>query len=162
MRGPDGAFAAVLQDTSVNGVRLVVLRYDAAERHGRQEEERPADERSGFEQREPPSIALAPLDDSIGDGEFRVALEVYFTAADAQLGRLNWVAYVDVETDGVLRLEALVANVTAGVFTRGPITRAAGLAPNSTRAQRSAPPRDTVTRPPGLADRGHAGAGLAR
>ncbi len=125
-------------DPQIHAARLVVFRYDASRRVVLPDPEDAPDER-----RRGPSIPLAPVPESVRDGSFRVAIEVHAAMSLSPWGRLNWRAYVDVETNAVLQLRPLVDHVTASVFLRDPTTKGSSHAPNATSAQLNAL-RDSV------------------
>lgn len=129
----------------INSVRMVVFHFDAARRHGEPQETPPADQPIGLQEPQLPSMPLPELPPSIKDGAFYVALEVFFVAS-GPWGRLNWVAYIDVDTDAILQLKPLVDHVGGAVFLRDPITKGSGLAASATNAQLN-PLRDAVTLP---------------
>ena len=131
----------------INATRLVIFHFDASRRSG--DPHVPSREPQGFQETPLPSLPLPPLPDSIKDGAFYVAVEIYFSMTSPSWGQLNWVMYLDVETTAVLQLKPLVDHVSAAVFLRDPITKGSGLAPNASNVQLN-PLRDSVSLP-GLA-----------
>ena len=156
---PEDGLDETQRETRINTARLVVFQYRREDAPGRsarprrrssaarcpraQRQRKRRRSRSTSRKAPLPSMPLPPLPDSIRDGEFYVALELYFVATTPPWGRLNWVAYIDVETMGILQLKPLVDHVTAGVFLRDPITKGSGLAPSATNVQLN-PLRDSV------------------
>jgi hypothetical protein len=69
-----------------------------------------------------PTLSLPPVPDEIKDGQYYLVTEIVFSLTTPQWGRLNWRALVEVETNAVLYLRALVAGVNGLVFTYDPIT----------------------------------------
>src|SRR4051794_540107 len=133
------------RDTQINSTRLVVYRYQADKRQGdEQHAPAPGNEPVGLADSGLPSMPLPPVPDSIKDGSFYVALEVFFVATTPPWGRLNWVAYIDVTTMAILALRPLVDHATAGVFLRDPITKGSGIPPSGTNAQLN-PLRDSIS-----------------
>jgi len=131
------------RDMRINGARLVVFLFDASRRYGEPEREPQDTPPIGLQEPQLPSMPLPDLPAKIKDGAFYVAIEVYFVAT-GPWGRLNWVTYIELETNAILQLKPLVDHVAGTVFLRDPITKGTGLAPNATNAQLN-PLRDPVT-----------------
>lgn len=103
----------------INRTRLMVYRYDSAERiHSHPER----DTKSGFHT-EPPTLRLPPVPRSIVDGKHYVVVEALFSLPQPDYGMLNWRAFIEPESGAVLYLRALVDGVTGLVFERDPITK---------------------------------------
>jgi hypothetical protein len=69
-----------------------------------------------------PTLPLPPVPSEIEDGHYYLVAEILFTLVTPQWGRLNWHALVEVETDTILYLRALIAGVKGKVFKYDPIT----------------------------------------
>lgn len=140
---PQDGLDETQRDTRINAARLVVFCFDAQRRQG-EPHHVPSNEPIGLQEAPLPTIPLPPLPDTIRDGGFYVALEIYLTATTPPWGRLNWVAYIDITTNAILQLKPLVDHVSGAVFLRDPITKGSGLLPNATNVQLN-PLRDSVT-----------------
>jgi zinc metalloprotease ZmpB len=83
-----------------------------------------------------PILPLPPVDKRIEDGKYYLVSEITFSFTTQEFGHLNWQALVEVETDSVLFLRALVASAHGWVFKHDPIsvTGDAKLLPSSTNA----------------------------
>jgi hypothetical protein len=77
-----------------------------------------------------PFIPLPPVNKKINDGQFYLVAEITFSFATKEYGNINWLALVELETDSVLYLRALAANLNGMVFRHDPIT-SSGNADNS-------------------------------
>ena len=69
-----------------------------------------------------PVLPLPPVPPEIQDGHYYAVAEVTFSYATAEYGLLNWQALVELETEAVLYLRALIVAVQGRVFKRDPIT----------------------------------------
>jgi hypothetical protein len=129
---------------AVNSKRLMIFRYNASNRQfvpppkAKQDRPKPL-----FE---PPTIPLPATPPGIVDGDFYVALEVYFSLDVPNYGLINWLALIEVETGTVLYLEALIDGAAGYVFLTDPVTKSGNSAnsPSSTTATLNGF-RDTVT-----------------
>jgi len=103
----------------VNRGRLFVYRYDPEERQPRAHGDKLLD----FESRDDElTFPLPPVPASIQPGRDYLVSEVVFAMPFAGMEKLNWRALVEVETNAVLWLRALIAGVRGLVFTYDPIT----------------------------------------
>lgn len=104
----------------VNRGRFYVYRYDPDERQS----PRPKDVKdSELEANESlPTLPLPPVPSSIEPGGDYVVAELLFTFPVAGIPGLNWRALLEVETNAVLYLRALVSGVDGLVFTADPYT----------------------------------------
>ena len=107
----------------INGTRLLVYRYDALQRFDPElvlEEE----DDGGDLHFEPPTLPLPSVPDGIKDDRHYVVTEVLFTASMRGWGEpINWRAFVEPETGGVLYLRAFVAAVDGAVYRTDPLTK---------------------------------------
>jgi hypothetical protein len=103
----------------VNRGRLYVYRYDPAQR-----QPKPADPAKGDLERDDVELTfpLPPVPRSIRAGADYVVAEVLFALPYGGYTSLNWRALIEVETNAVLYLRALIAGVNALVFTYDPLT----------------------------------------
>ena len=129
--------------------RFFVYRYDAKNRQASHRPKHSGDRTNGTGAIERddihPTLPLPPVPDKIKDGHDYLVAEIVFSLTTPQWGRLNWRALVEVETNAVLYLRALIAGVGSLVFTYDPITSTGVLA--NTAAQSNAvlnPLRDDV------------------
>ena len=129
--------------------RFFVYRYDAKNRQAFHSLKHSGDRTNGAGAIEKddihPTLPLPPVPDKIKDGHDYLVAEIVFSLTTQQWGRLNWRALVEVETNAVLYLRALIAGVSSLVFTYDPITSTGVL--TNTAAQSSAvlnPLRDDV------------------
>ncbi len=136
MKGLKGAQLAALlgvagSNVTINARQLYVYRYDAAKRT---EDHHPKD-KSAFKHADL-TLPLAKVPKSIVDGQFYVVEEFIFTLAMPTLGPVNWRVFVEVETETVLYLRALIDNANGLVFLTDPITRTGNTAngPTATAA----------------------------
>src|SRR5439155_11512708 len=89
---------------------------------------------------------LPPVPRTIRPGRDYVVAEVVFTFPFAGFEQLNWRALIEVETNTVLYLRALIAGVDARVFTYDPITSTGVLTNTATQPNATLNPlRDWVT-----------------
>lgn len=68
-----------------------------------------------------PELDIGPAP-KIKEGHFRYAAEVLFTTTSKNLGDLNWRAFIDWQTNSVLYIRPLVADVSGCVFPNDPIS----------------------------------------
>ncbi|SCL32704.1 hypothetical protein GA0070624_4545 [Micromonospora rhizosphaerae] len=103
------------QGLRINDTRLLVYRYDPAER---------LDPSAAVEnlQAEAPTLPLPPVPEGIEPGQHYVVREVLFSLSLPGWGDLNWRLFIEPRTGAVLYLRALVASVTACVFATDPVT----------------------------------------
>lgn len=129
---------------TLNRKRLIIFKYNAANRVLKNEDHKKTESKNVFKHLHP-THPLPPVPKNIIDGQFYVVHEILFTS-ESDAGKLNWIAMVDVETNTVLYLRALVAGSDAFVFVRDPITTTGNLAnsPSATTATLN-PLRETVT-----------------
>lgn len=117
--------AAIVRDADrlrVNQGRFYVYRYDPDERQPQAadvDDAEPLDLESDDAEL---TFPLPPVPDSIQPGRDYLVNEVVFTFPFASIEKLNWRALVEVETNAVLWLRALIAGVNGLVFTYDPIT----------------------------------------
>lgn len=125
-QAPAGTRPLRISRPRVNRGRFFVYRYDAKNRqpHGDDGHSHSGvNEALEIEAHEVhPTLPLPPVPDSIRDGRYYLVAEVLFSTVTQPWGRLNWRALVEVETDSVLYLRALIDGVNALVFTYDPIT----------------------------------------
>ena len=69
-----------------------------------------------------PILPLNPVSDKIKDGKYYVVEELTFSYTTKEHGAINWIALVELETESVLYLRALVASTNGQVFKQDPIT----------------------------------------
>jgi len=74
-----------------------------------------------------PLLPLNPVSDTIKDGEYYVVEELTFSYTTKDVGAINWIALVELETRSVLYLRALAASVNGQVFKHDPITASGNL-----------------------------------
>jgi zinc metalloprotease ZmpB len=141
--------ATVVRDADrlrVNQGRFYVYRYDPAER---QPDLTDVGETKALDLETDDvelTFPLPPVPDSIQPGRDYLVNEVVFTLPFAGIEKLNWRALIEVETNTVLWLRALIAGVNGLVFTYDPITSTGVL--TNTADQPNAvldPLRDDVT-----------------
>jgi len=111
--------------------RLFVYRYEADKRLPKPHEAPAEPVEGGIE----PVLPLKPVPGEIQDGHCYVVAEVTFTYATEEYGRLNWQALVELETEAVLYLRALVSGVNGMVFRRDPATQGSAVPSSGTNAQ---------------------------
>jgi zinc metalloprotease ZmpB len=123
--GETDAMAAVVRDADrlrVNQGRFFVYRYDPEERQPKApdvDDDNVLDlEREDVEL----TFPLPPVPPTIQPGRDYLVAEVVFTLPFAGFDKLNWRALIEVETNAVLWLRALIAGVNGLVFTYDPIT----------------------------------------
>ena len=109
---------SIKDDASPKGGRFFVYKYD-------QDNRLPMIE-SNNENLQPfetiPILPLNPVSDKIKDGKFYVVEELIFSYTTKEHGAINWIALVELETESVLYLRALVASTNGQVFKQDPIT----------------------------------------
>ena len=107
------------EEIVINGERLWVYRYDAAERLPG----RAAQRGRRAEQSQAPTLPLHPVDRSIVNGQHYVVTEVLFDLPlPPRFPRLHWQAFIEVNTCSVLYLRAMVDFATGSVYLTDPIT----------------------------------------
>ncbi len=123
--GETDVMAAVVRDADrlrVNQGRFFVYRYDPEERQPKAPDVDDAKvldlEREDVEL----TFPLPPVPPTIQPGHDYLVAEVVFTLPFAGFDKLNWRALIEVETNAVLWLRALIAGVKGLVFTYDPIT----------------------------------------
>lgn len=125
---------------TLNRGRFFIYRYAAAER-----EQQVTDSQGRSAQ---PVLPLPPVPARIQDGRDYLVAELLFTLPTASFGRLNWRALVEVETNAVLYLRALVSGVSGLVFTSDPLTSTGTLTNTANQANTVLDPlRDDVVLP---------------
>jgi hypothetical protein len=132
----------------VNRGRFFIYRYDPEQRQPKAPEaadDKPLDlERDDAEF----TIPLPPVPDTIRPGGDYLVTEVVFTMPFAGIEQLNWRALIEVETNAVLWLRALIAGVQGLVFTYDPITSTGVLTNTADQPAGTLDPlRDDVTLP---------------
>ncbi|HEX6254203.1 MAG TPA: hypothetical protein VFZ70_00190 [Euzebyales bacterium] len=130
----------------VNQSRFYVYRYDPQAR----QPAAPDDHVQGTHDLEADDVEitlpLPPVPDTIRAGGDYLVTEVVFTLPYAGFDTLNWRALIEVETNSILWLRALVAGVNGFVFTLDPISSTGDL--GNTAAQPNVvlnPLRDDIT-----------------
>ena len=111
--------------------RLVVFRYDAAERLG-DAVAAPGADGHDHAVAFPFPLPAAP---DLADGTFRIAREVVLRIATPPRGVVTWMALLDVATGAVLWLRPFVADVTGLVFAKDPADQGSTVGPSGTSAQ---------------------------
>jgi hypothetical protein len=108
-------------DLRVNQGRFFVYRYDPEERQPKPHDvdDKHADLEADDEEI---TFPLPPLPRNIRPGRDYFVVEVVFTLPLPGLPFLNWRALIELETNTVLYLRALIAGVNGLVFTYDPIT----------------------------------------
>lgn len=124
--------------------RLIVYRYDAAERLDSDAYPNPPAEPVGATRAKVravahsgvPTLPLPNVPKSILNGRHYVVNEVLFTTALAPWKQLHWRAFIEVGTGAVLYLRALVTHAFGNVFNTDPISASgnAALTPTSSAA----------------------------
>ena len=109
------------QGMRINRTRMMVYQYDPADRVHHEHGD------PGFGA-QPPGLTLPPVPSSIKPGTHYIVVDALFSYALPNWGTLNWRAFVEPESGGVLFLRALVDGVTGLVFDRDPITKTGNLA----------------------------------
>lgn len=111
----------------INRGRFFLYNYDESRRLPRAPDPDPGAARPGaagpLEDHEPRvALPLPPVPREIVEGSHYLVAELVFSWPVPRWGLLTWRALVEVETDAVLHLEALVAGVNGWVFPYDPIT----------------------------------------
>ncbi len=127
------------QQLRVNDTRLLVYRYDPAERLDPTAGEPPSLEGGA------PTLPLPPVPDAIEPRRHYVVREVLFSLPLPGWGDLNWRAFIEPGTGAVLYLRAFVASVSACVFARDPVTASGDALTGCSAASVLDPLRTTVT-----------------
>jgi zinc metalloprotease ZmpB len=139
--GPDAA------RLRVNRGRFFVFRYDPEQR---QPTEPAVDDKTFDLERDniQPTLPLPPVPETIRPGGDYLVAEILFTLPFGGMSRLNWRALIEVETNTVLYLRALIAGVNGLIFTYDPIT-STGVLTNTADQPNGVlnPLRDDVTLP---------------
>ena len=113
------AFAKYKDTLRINKTSLLVYKYNASKRlHAHSDH----DSDSGWGV-EPPLLDIGKVSSSINEGQHYIVVDALFTLPVKGWGELNWRAFIEIETQSVLFLRALVDGVTALVFDRDPITK---------------------------------------
>jgi hypothetical protein len=103
----------------INQAKLLIYTYDPAQRI---DPEVKANAGHDGIQGGPPTLPLPPVPESIKPGEHYVVNDVLFTLPLANVGKINWRAFVDVKTAAILYLRAGVAHATGSIYQVDPIT----------------------------------------
>lgn len=129
-----------LSTPQINGLRLIIYRYDPDERlpHSHNDDELP--------EAPPITIPVPPVDRRIQKGKYYIVYEIHFRLPVPGGETYNWRAFVEPVTNSVLYLRPLVANATGYVYTIDPMTKTgnATITSASTNAVLN-PLRDLVT-----------------
>jgi hypothetical protein len=136
-----GLDAAASETLRINDTRLLVYRYDPAERL---DPTASAGDRPSLEGGAP-TLPLAPVPDTVAAARHYVVREVLFSLRLPEWGDLNWRAFIEPETGAVLYLRALVASTTACVFATDPVTASGNALTGCSAAATLDPVRTTVT-----------------
>ena len=138
--GPDAA------RLRVNRGRFFIFRYDPQQRQPKAPEPDSGTVPDLESQDVELTFPLPPVPDAIRPGADYLVTEVVFTLPFAGFDRLNWRALIEVETNTVLWLRALIAGVSGLVFTYDPITSTGGLTNTADQPNGTLDPlRDHVT-----------------
>jgi hypothetical protein len=81
-----------------------------------------------------PTLPLPPIPDSLREGRHYVCLAVDFSLQMETLGRLNWVALLEIQSLAVVYVRPFVDDVSGLVFSVDPDTTNGGPAPTSSSA----------------------------
>jgi hypothetical protein len=112
----------------VNATRLLVYRYDPADRLGSQAEAHgQPEEMTGFGGPATPpypSVPLPPVAEQVEPGRHYVVTELLFSLPAAGWGPLNWRAFVEPGSGAILYIRPLVACAASHVFTTNPLVSA--------------------------------------
>jgi hypothetical protein len=123
-RAAEADAPAVVRDAArlrVNRGRFFVYRYDPEQRQPKTPEA--GDKRLDLESQDVElTFSLPPLPETIRPRRDYLVAEVVFTLPFGGFDTLNWRALIEVETNAVLWLRALIAGVNGLVFTYDPIT----------------------------------------
>lgn len=111
----------------VNKAGFVVYRYDADERQPDRLRTAKGDRVDMEADDVELTLPLPPVPPSIEPGRDYLVTEVVFTLPFAGIEALNWRALIEVETNTVLYLRALIAGVDCLVFRLDPITQSGDL-----------------------------------
>jgi hypothetical protein len=111
----------------INRGRFFVYKYDERNRqigHPRNNPDNIGSNVSGVIEKDDvhPTLPLPPVPDNIQDGQYYLVAELVFSLTTPEWGRLNWRVLVEVETNAILYLRALIDGVNGLVFTYDPIT----------------------------------------
>ncbi len=110
---------ARLTKFSVNASRDLIYRYEADRRIAPPEHGAPEHSKSEYLI---PQLDIGEVPTSIRNSTFRYVREVLFTTYSKEIGDLNWRAFIDWQTNVVLYLRPLVADVDGSVFRNDPIS----------------------------------------
>jgi zinc metalloprotease ZmpB len=113
---PDGA------RLRVNRGRFFIYRYDPEQRQPKVPDAGDTKRLDLESQDVEPTFPLPAVPDTIRPGHDYLVMEVVFTLPLGGFDKLNWRALIEVETNTVLWLRALIAGVNGLVFTYDPIT----------------------------------------
>jgi hypothetical protein len=135
----------------INGRRTVIYRLDSEHRSPAHDHSNDTpvnatrSKKATAFQHFDPTLKLPPLDKRLKNGNYYFAHEVLFTFRSGNLKTMNWIAFIELETNSVLFHRALVDNVNAYVFKKDPFD-STGAAGNSNTANNATlnPLRDTV------------------
>src|SRR5215475_1108781 len=142
LAGALGVDDEAAQRLVINGTRLLVYRYDPAQRLNPAVAQQPGGQvlRGSL-----PILPLPPVPDGIEPGRHYVVREVLFTLALSDWGELHWRAFIEPTTGAALYLRAFVASATACVFVTDPITATGNAVDACSPAGDLDPLRTTVT-----------------
>jgi hypothetical protein len=118
--------------------RLVVYQFERdnvfRDRPGTPVSERPEEPALTGVSSQLPTLPLPPTPDSLQEGQHYVCLAVDFSLQMGNLGRLNWVALLEVQSLAVVYLRPFVDDVSGLVFSVDPDTTNGGPGPTSSSA----------------------------
>jgi zinc metalloprotease ZmpB len=117
--GPDAA------GLRVNRGRFFVYRYDPSQRQPVLPGVDSVVDAEGVDPEDrviEPTLPLPPVPETVRPGGDYLVVEVLFTLPFSGISELNWRALIEVETDAVLYLRALISGVSGLVFAPDPIT----------------------------------------
>ncbi len=128
----------------ITGERLLVYRYDASKRTISPIPSSNPKPDAKAEKADPFVLPLPPVPTSLKDGAFYVAREVLFSLSVAGLPKVNWRAFVDIESGAVLFLRAFASAATGLVFEVDPATQGSSTALRTSNSATLDPFRDNV------------------
>ena len=106
---------------AISSKRLMIYAYDAEDR-GNAAGERDQDDEEQMHIAAP-TLALPAVPDSLQPGRHYVVTEVLFNLKRADLGPVNWGAFIEPQTGAVLRLDVFVGCVNGQVYLQDPLTK---------------------------------------
>ena len=119
------------QELTINNKRLLIYRFDPNNR-GNGIGSHDHDDKTQMHVCAP-TLLVPAISDDLVPGDYYVVSEVLFTYRNAQIGDLNWGAFIEPQTGSVVRLDCFIGCFDGFVYLKDPLTKTGNtsIRPNS-------------------------------